>query len=163
MFYLYIKQCSHCDLKYFGFTARYNPVTYSGSGTYWKRHLRCHDALAITLDVFGFDKSTDCQLFALDYSQQHNIAKSNEWANLQIECGQAGKLHWRAPKKPKVKKEKIPYLRTDALVRIHHIVNLRRHGLKLREIGFMYGITKARAEQLTKHPASTWPLLTFVN
>jgi len=39
---LYIKQCPHCGLKYFGKTKSENIEKYPGSGTYWSNHLKKH-------------------------------------------------------------------------------------------------------------------------
>jgi hypothetical protein len=41
---LYIKQCSHCDLKYFGKSVRRDIEDYEGSGIKWKNHLKKHEA-----------------------------------------------------------------------------------------------------------------------
>ena len=38
---LYLKE-SPLGLKYLGITSRKNPYTYKGSGSYWKKHLKCH-------------------------------------------------------------------------------------------------------------------------
>ena len=42
MFYLYIKTHSKTGLKYLGYTQKKDPFSYTGSGTYWKRHLKKH-------------------------------------------------------------------------------------------------------------------------
>jgi hypothetical protein len=53
--YLYVKQHSITDLKYFGRTVR-NPFKYPGSGTYWSNHFKKHGKEHIkTLEVWGFD------------------------------------------------------------------------------------------------------------
>jgi uncharacterized protein YggL (DUF469 family) len=41
MIFLYVKECPHCGLRYFGKTVR-NPFKYKGSGKYWNNHLRKH-------------------------------------------------------------------------------------------------------------------------
>lgn len=46
---LYIKQCSHCDLKYFGKTILEDIQTYKGSGIRWQRHLKKHNAESVHL------------------------------------------------------------------------------------------------------------------
>lgn len=37
---LYIKKCSHCDVKYFGKTTSDDVENYKGSGKKWKNHLK---------------------------------------------------------------------------------------------------------------------------
>ena len=41
IYYLYIKTHNKTGLKYLGKTKR-NPFVYTGSGVYWKRHLKIH-------------------------------------------------------------------------------------------------------------------------
>ena len=86
---LYIKQHNQTGLKYFGKT-QLDPLTYNGSGKYWKRHLK----------KYGYDVSTPWhQLFtdektlteyALTFSKENDIVNSKEWANLIIENGLDG-------------------------------------------------------------------------
>lgn len=85
--YLYVKKCSHCNLKYFGRTAVLNPYEYKGSGTYWLRHLRHHGAAPITLKVWNFEDQERCTNFALSFSDNNNIVESKQWANLVPEHG----------------------------------------------------------------------------
>lgn len=68
-----------------------DPHKYTGSGTYWIRHLK----------KYGFDYSTEiikeCKTkeefkkWGLYYSNLWNIVNSNEWANLKEEAGYGGR------------------------------------------------------------------------
>jgi len=88
--YLYVKQCSHCDLKYFGKTEQDNPYVYGGSGVYWKSHLSKHNAKHITLETFHFTNQHEATEFALKFSKENNIVESDLWANLREENGLDG-------------------------------------------------------------------------
>jgi len=100
--YLYIKQCTHCQLKYFGKTSQSNPYEYKGSGKRWRNHLKKHKASVITLEVFSFDNEQDAKEFALAFSREHSIVESKEWANLIEEdalCGGSRPYNKEANKK----------------------------------------------------------------
>jgi hypothetical protein len=88
--YLYIKTHNKTGLKYFGKTTKKDPHKYTGSGTYWKRHLHKHGADYTTQIVSQFDDESLCEEFALKFSKEHDIVNSNEWANLQEENGITG-------------------------------------------------------------------------
>lgn len=91
--YLYVKQCSHCGLKYFGNTTR-DPYKYNGSGKYWQRHVKTHGTKHIkTLDVYSFEDQKLCNEFALNFSEVNNIVESSEWANLMPETGLRGLVY----------------------------------------------------------------------
>ena len=88
--YLYIKECSHCGLQYFGKTAK-NPYSYSGSGKVWKRHIKKYGKDKITTTkVWEFENITECSTFAIQFSEKNVIVKSNKWANLKPENGLDG-------------------------------------------------------------------------
>lgn len=88
--YLYVKQCTHCGLKYFGKTVN-NPFSYIGSGTYWKYHVKKHGIQhIITTHIFEFDNQNECTKFALNFSHEHDIIESMHWANLCDENGKGG-------------------------------------------------------------------------
>lgn len=80
--YLYIKQCDHCGLKYFGRTIKSDPYKYEGSGVKWKRHLKKHKSQQTTLELFQFENQQDATEFALDFSIKNNIVESKDWANM---------------------------------------------------------------------------------
>lgn len=86
--YLYIKHCNCCGLKYFGKTTNRNPFKYSGSGVYWKRHIK--EKSISTEDIWGFDNQEAYTDFALRFSKENNIVDSSDWANLRDENGLDG-------------------------------------------------------------------------
>lgn len=94
--YLYVKQCVHCNLKYFGKHTGVNPIEYVGSGTYWQNHLRkhlshlCLKNRQITLELFSFEDQPAATDFALDFSFKNDIVGSDEWANLVPENALSG-------------------------------------------------------------------------
>lgn len=80
--YLYIKEHTKTGLKYFGKTTR-DPYEYDGSGTYWCRHIEKYGKDKIkTIQIFEFENQEKATKFALEFSHEHNIVESNEWANL---------------------------------------------------------------------------------
>ena len=90
MIYLYIKQHADTGLKYFGRTTCVDPLKYKGSGTYWKSHLKKHGDNVNTIKLWGFDSMDECSKFASEFSNENNIVKSNQWANLTNEDGFMG-------------------------------------------------------------------------
>ena len=89
--WLYIKQHSVTGLKYFGKTTKEDPTAYTGSGKYWKDHLRVHGKEHVkTIWCQLFTTPEELTLYALTFSKQNNIVKSTEWANLIIEDGFGG-------------------------------------------------------------------------
>lgn len=91
MIYLYVKQCTHCGLKYFGKTIREDYLKYKGSGHHWLRHVKLHGLEKIeTVQVWSFDNQTFATEFALNFSNKNNIVESSEWANLILEDGKDG-------------------------------------------------------------------------
>jgi len=87
--YLYIKQCSHCNLKYFGKTKR-DPYRYKGSGAYWSNHLKTHKCKSVTLEAYPFDNQQEATSFALTFSENNSIVESSLWANLKYENARDG-------------------------------------------------------------------------
>lgn len=88
--YLYIKQHSVTNLKYFGKTIS-NPFKYNGSGKLWKKHIKKYGKEHIkTLEVWSFDNQEMCTNFALKFSVDNNIVESKEWANIVPEKGKDG-------------------------------------------------------------------------
>lgn len=84
---LYIKQCPHCGLKYFGKSTQDNIEQYQGSGTRWRRHLEKHRVEPVHLwnSRWYYDKSIT--RFALKFSRINRIVESSDWANLTEENG----------------------------------------------------------------------------
>jgi hypothetical protein len=87
---LYIKQCPHCGLKYFGKSTKQNIEKYPGSGTKWTRHLVKHDVKPIHLWNSDWYTDTSISRFALKFSNINKIVESNNWANLKLENGLDG-------------------------------------------------------------------------
>lgn len=88
---LYIKKCSHCDLKCFGKTVALDIEKYEGSGTVWKNHLRKHGAKALHIwnsDFFILKEEIEKE--AINFSRENSIVESLSWANLKIETGLEG-------------------------------------------------------------------------
>lgn len=94
--YLYIKTHNDTGLKYFGKTTKKDPHKYTGSGKYWKRHLKKHGSNYSTEIVATFEDESSCQEFALNFSKENEIVNSDEWANLQEENGLDGAPTGRA-------------------------------------------------------------------
>jgi hypothetical protein len=84
---LYIKQCSHCDLKYFGKTILEDIQSYEGSGIRWQRHLKKHNAESVHLWNSDWYYDTSIVRFATKFSNINKIVESKNWANLAIENG----------------------------------------------------------------------------
>lgn len=87
---LYIKQCPHCGLKYFGKSTREDIETYRGSGTKWENHLNLHNVKPVHLwnSDWYYDKSIT--KFAIRFSRLNRIVHSKMWANLKEEDGLDG-------------------------------------------------------------------------
>ena len=84
--YLYIKKHNITGLRYFGKTIR-NPLTYKGSGKYWKDHLKIHGNDSSTEWYHLFNNETELTEYAITFSTKNNIVESKLWANLVIENG----------------------------------------------------------------------------
>lgn len=85
--YLYIKQHAITGLKYFGKTIN-DPLKYKGSGLYWKQHIKKHGKEhVITIWFKLFKTQAELIEYAKNFSTQHNIVESNDWANLIPENG----------------------------------------------------------------------------
>jgi len=94
MIYLYLKTHNETGLKYFG---KFSPNTtyqdvhkYPGSGKYWRRHLRKNGYNYTTEVVAIFEDMDEAEAFALSYSEQNDIAESEEFANLKPENARNG-------------------------------------------------------------------------
>ena len=89
--WLYIKQHNVTGLKYFGKTTK-DPFLYKGSGKYWKDHIRKHGNNITTVWTELFTDKQTLTEYALQFSNQHNIVESKEWANLINENGIDGNV-----------------------------------------------------------------------
>lgn len=87
---LYIKQCPHCGLKYFGKSTQEDIERYNGSGTRWINHLKYHNVDPVHLWTSEWYNDTSISKFALRFSRMNNIVSSESWANLKEENGLNG-------------------------------------------------------------------------
>ena len=87
---LYIKQCPHCGLKYFGKTTNNKIEKYPGSGKIWVRHLRKHRVKPVHLWSSDWYYDTSITRFALKFSRINKIVESKKWANMKDENGLDG-------------------------------------------------------------------------
>lgn len=89
MISLYVKTHNKTGLKYFGKTKRKNVHSYTGSGVYWKRHLKKHgrDYITRVIAQFSEDQIEELREFAINFSIENDIVNSKEWANFTIETG----------------------------------------------------------------------------
>lgn len=87
---LYIKQCPHCGLKYFGKTTNNKIEKYPGSGKVWSRHLKKHRVKPVHLWSSDWYYDTSITRFALKFSRINKIVESKFWANIKDETGLDG-------------------------------------------------------------------------
>lgn len=87
---LYIKQCPHCGLKYFGKSIRQDIEEYPGSGSRWAMHLAKHKVKAVHLWNSNWYHDTSISRFALKFSRLNKIVENTNWANLREEDGLEG-------------------------------------------------------------------------
>lgn len=87
--YLYIKQHAQTGLLYFGKTQQ-DPISYKGSGLYWKRHLKKYGNAVNTLKVWTFEDQDECTRFAEAFSIERDIVNNPAWANLIVENALGG-------------------------------------------------------------------------
>ena len=86
---LYIKRHTDTGLKYLGVTTK-DPYTQLGSGLYWTAHLEKHGNQMMTCVLGEFDDIEECSQVALQFSAEHDVVKSAEWANLKPENAKQG-------------------------------------------------------------------------
>lgn len=84
---LYIKQCPHCGLKYFGKHTGQDIESYPGSGKIWTRHLKKHQVKPIHLWNSNWYYDASISRFALKFSRLNHIVENSTWANLKEEDG----------------------------------------------------------------------------
>jgi hypothetical protein len=93
MLYLLVKEHNLTGLKYLCKHSSKDLkgcLTYHGSGTYWKRHLKQHGKDIKTTVLFSTENKTEFKKVATEYSLRFDVVNSKEWANLIIEEGQGG-------------------------------------------------------------------------
>jgi len=85
--YLYIKQHSITGKLYFGKTTK-NPETYNGSGIRWTKHFSYHGKEYIENVWYClFLDEQSINEFAVNFSKENDIVKSDNWLNLIEETG----------------------------------------------------------------------------
>lgn len=89
--YLYKKTHNITGLKYLGKTKSKNPHKYTGSGTYWKNHLKVHGDNITTEIIKECYSVEELKEWGTYYSILWDIVESKEWANLTIEDGSGGR------------------------------------------------------------------------
>jgi hypothetical protein len=102
--YLYKKTHRITGLKYLGKTTSKDPYNYSGSGTYWRRHLNLHGHCFETEILKECTTKDELKYWGEYYSKLWNIVESDEWANLKPESGDGGPL---APESIEKMREKL--------------------------------------------------------
>jgi hypothetical protein len=106
--YLYIKQHATTGKCYFGKTIKNDPIKYKGSGIHWSRHLKIHGKDHVeTLWYCLFLDQEECTKFALMFSEQQDIVKSEDWLNSVPEDGMSGKGRLKGYKHSEETKMKI--------------------------------------------------------
>ena len=100
--YLYVKTHSITGLKYLGKTTKTDPHSYTGSGKYWKHHLKEHGYDYTTEILCECQSEIELREKGLYYSNLWNVVKSNEWANLKKEEGDGGAQVWSEDARKKV-------------------------------------------------------------
>jgi hypothetical protein len=90
--YLLVKTHNETGLKYL---CKYKgslegAFRYTGSGKYWKRHLKMHGNNCETTILLETDNEEELQQHGLFYSREWNIVENDEWANLIVESGRGG-------------------------------------------------------------------------
>jgi hypothetical protein len=88
--YLYVKTHNITGLKYLGKTTAKNPHKYSGSGLYWKRHLKEHGRNYSTEIIKECSTPDEIKQWGMYYSELWDVVSSEEWANLTPEQGDGG-------------------------------------------------------------------------
>ncbi len=89
--YLYKKTHIITGLKYLGKTATKDPRRYTGSGVYWKSHLKIHGEHYTTEILKECSTEKELRDWGKYYSDLWNIVDSSEWANLKEEVGDGGR------------------------------------------------------------------------
>lgn len=104
--FLYVKTHNITGLKYLGQTSRSDVEIYSGSGKYWKRHIKKHGNNVSTYIITQCEYLEEIRKWGLLYSNMWNVTESSEWANLKEEAGQGGKQNSEVKlKMSQIKKE----------------------------------------------------------
>lgn len=85
-----IKTHNKTGLKYLCQTKRKDPIKYTGSGSYWKLHLKNHGYDFSTEFLGIFEDFESLEKNGIYYSNLYKVVESEEWANLVEENGTGG-------------------------------------------------------------------------
>ena len=88
--YLLKKTHKITGLKYLCKTIREDWHKYSGSGKYWKRHIKVHGRDIDTDLLKECQTAEELREWGLYYSELWNVVESDEWANMRPEDGDGG-------------------------------------------------------------------------
>lgn len=91
MFKLMIKTHSVTGLKYLCITRREKWEEYTGSGTYWKKHLKKHGKCFTTELLFQSEDYSEFVEQCVMYSEMFDVANNSEFANVIPESGYESK------------------------------------------------------------------------
>lgn len=90
-YYLLIKEAADLNMKYLCKCADYkDPLTYKGSGTYWRRILKKHQPILTTTILGHYNTNAELRMAGIYYSKKFNIVEDKTWANLIEEIGDGG-------------------------------------------------------------------------
>lgn len=87
---LYVKTHKITGLKYLGQTTEIDHFKYTGSGVYWKNHLKVHGFEHDTEIIKECQTKDEIRFWGEHYSNLWNVVESNDWANLKSESGEGG-------------------------------------------------------------------------
>lgn len=87
MIYLYLKTHNVTKIKYLGMTTQ-DPYKYSGSGVYWKKHIKKHGYDIDTKILKECETYDEISHFGKYYSDLWNVVDSVDFANLVPELGE---------------------------------------------------------------------------
>lgn len=85
-----IKTHNKTGLKYLCYTQKEDHDRYTGSGKYWKLHIKEHGYDVVTEVLFQSESYDEFLEKARHYSETYGVVKSQDWANLRIEDGDGG-------------------------------------------------------------------------
>lgn len=94
--YLYVKTHNKTGLKYLGQTSASDPHKYTGSGIYWRNHLKIHGVDYKTEILIECQTKEEIKMWGIYYSNLWDIVNAvNEngkkiWANMKLEEGCGG-------------------------------------------------------------------------
>lgn len=87
--YLYKKTHNITGLNYLGKTVQ-DPYKYSGSGKYWKNHIKKHGNDVTTVILKECQDPDELKTWGIYYSELWNVVESDDWANIKPENGDGG-------------------------------------------------------------------------